>query len=127
MTAPQIEIKQGIGHKHFIDTTNYPPLEGDATWKAALVSPSTGMRYEADVTHEGAVYTFAWPSGLIDDESNADYGKLDDSKPNGTAHMSVGTYDYELYTSDHTAMGSLYGRFRVVKSNLMSKNAPAGE
>lgn len=127
MANPQVEIKRGIGFKMVIDTAIYPTLAPEATWKAALVDPSNGMRYNATVTASGTVHTFAWPSGLVDDTESADYGKVDENKKDGTAHMNVGTYDFELYTSDHSAMGALYGRFRVVDSNLMSKNAPAGK
>lgn len=127
MANQQVEIKRGIGFKMIIDTAIYPALATGATWKASLVDPSTGMRYNATVTANGTIHTFSWSSGLVDDTESADYGKIDENTKDGTAHMSVGTYDFELYTSDHTAMGTLYGRFRVVDSNLMSKNAPAGE
>lgn len=120
MTAPQIEIKQGIARSIKMDFSTYPDLAQGVTWMAAFVNQSTDMRYVANVSqgqHEKEI-VFTWPSGL-DPETL----ELDDEAPNGTAHMSVGTYNLEVYTSDLSDMGTLYERFRVVKSNLMTKNA----
>ena len=127
MTAPQIEIKQGKAFQFNLDVSAYPPLLPGVTWKAALVNPSTDMRYNAVATQTENNVNFAWPSGLVDDASDRDYGKLDEDYPDGTAWMTVGTYDLEVYRSDHADMGVLYGRFRVTKSNFMAKNAPAGK
>ena len=132
MTAPQIEIKQGKAFQFTLDTTAYPPLSPGVTWQAALVNPSTDMRYNAVATQTGNNVNFAWPSGLVDvhtsdDPTEDDYGKLNEDAKDGTAWMTVGTYDLEVYRSDHADMGVLYGRFRVTKSNFMAKNAPAGK
>lgn len=129
MTAPQIEIKQGISAEFAFDTTGYPTLASGVTWEAALVSPQDNKRYEADkpTSTEANIVLFKWPSGLIDDPEDADYGKFDEDAPNGTAYMSVGTYNLEIYTSDHSDIGVLYERFRVVASNLTAKNAPSQE
>lgn len=118
MTAPQIEIKQGIAKSLLFDKNEYP--EVDASWQAALVNPSTDMRYVADTTDDGEVICFTWPSGLKEVQ-----GKLvpDDNYPNGTAHMDVGTYDIEIFLDDRSDMGTLYGGARVVSSNLMTENA----
>ena len=95
---------------------------------AALVNPSTDMRYLCDTPQvSGANINFPWPSGLVDDASDQDYGKMDEDHKNGTAWMTVGTYDLEVYRSDHADMGVLYGQFRVTKSNFMAKNAPASQ
>ena len=112
MTAPQIEIKQGIAKSFTLDVSEYPPTE--AHWRAALVNPSTNMRYESEtpVENDGNV-TFTWLSGLNSGE---------ESKENTTIKMSVGTYDIEIYLSDHSDMGTLYGGVRVVKSNLVAEN-----
>ena len=126
MTVSQVEIKQGIAKTFRIDMANYPPLQSGVTWKAALVNPSTNVRYESDeATKSGTVVSFHWPSGLVDDAEDPDYGKMDESCPNGTAWMTVGNYNFELYTSDHSDMGVLYGRFHVVDSNLMAKDSSA--
>lgn len=127
MTAPQIEIKQGKAFQFTLDVSPYPPLPPGVIWQAALVNPSTDMRYNAVATQTGGNVNFAWPSGLVDDASDQDYGKKDDAHPNGTAWMTVGTYDLEVYRSDHADMGVLYGQFRVTKSNFMAKNAPASQ
>lgn len=127
MTAPQIEIKQGKAFQFTLDVSAYPPLDPGVTWEAALVNPSTDMRYMANASQSGNTVTFAWPSGLVDDASDPDYGKLNESAKNGTAWMSVATHDLEVYRSDHADMGVLYGRFRVTKSNFMAKNAPASQ
>ena len=132
MTIPQIEIKRGIAFQFTLDTTAYPPLSPGVTWQAALVNPSTDMRYNAVATQTGNNVNFAWPSGLVDvhtsdDPTEDDYGKKDDAHQNGTAWMTVGTYDLEVYRSDHADMGVLYGQFRVTKSNFMAKNAPASQ
>lgn len=127
MTAPQIEIKQGKAFQFTLDVSPYPTLPTGVTWEAALVNPSTDMRYVANASVSGNIVTFAWPSGLVDDASDPDYGKLNESAKNGTAWMSVATHDLEVYRSDHADMGVLYGRFRVTKSNFMAKNAPAGK
>lgn len=126
MTAPQIEIKQGKAFQFTLDVSPYP-LPPGVTWEAALVNPSTDMRYVANASVSGNIVTFAWPSGLVDDASDPDYGKMDTDNKNGTAWMSVATHDLEVYRSDHADMGVLYGRFRVTKSNFMAKNAPAGK
>ena len=125
MTAPQIEIKQGKAFQFNLDVSAYPTLPTGVTWQAALVNPSTEMRYNAVATQKGNNVNFAWPSGLVDDASDPDYGKLNEDAKEGTAWMTVGTYDLEVYRSDHADMGVLYGRFRVTKSNFMAKNAPA--
>ena len=127
MTAPQIEIKQGKAFQFNLDVSAYPTLPTGVTWEAALVNPSTDMRYNAVATPTGNNVNFAWPSGLVDNASDPDYGKLDENAKDGTAWMSVSTYDLEVYRSDHADMGVLYGRFRVAKSNFMAKNAPAGK
>ena len=127
MTAPQIEIKQGKAFQFNLDVSAYPTLPTGVTWQAALVNPSTEMRYNAVSTQTGNNVNFAWPSGLVDDASDPDYGKLNEGAKDGTAWMTVGTYDLEVYRSDHADMGVLYGRFRVTKSNFMAKNAPAGK
>ena len=126
MTAQQIEIKQGKAFQFNLDVSAYPALPTGVTWQAALVNPSTDMRYNAVATKTGNNVNFAWPSGLVDDASDPYYGKLNEDAKNGTAWMTVGTYDLEVYRSDHADMGVLYGRFRVTKSNFMAKNAPAG-
>ena len=132
MTAPQIEIKQGKAFQFTLDVSPYPTLPTGVTWQAALVNPSTDMRYNAVATQTGNNVNFAWPSGLVDvhtsdDPTEDDYGKLNEDAKDGTAWMTVGTYDLEVYRSDHADMGVLYGRFRVTKSNFMAKNAPAGK
>lgn len=135
MTIPQIEFKQGISAEFAFDTTGYPTLASGVTWEAALVSPQDGKRYKADkpTSTEPNIVLFKWPSGLDDRETiegvaNPNYGKLDPTEPhNGTAYMSVGTYNLEIYTSDHSDIGVLYERFRVVASNLTAKNAPSQE
>lgn len=120
MTAPQIEIKQGIARTLTLDVTNYPELESGVEWIAALVNQSTKMRYVADNEEDLSenIKVFTWPSGL-DNNLN-----LDDEHQNGTAWMTVGTYDLEIYPSDRSNIGVLYQRFRVATSNLMAKNAP---
>lgn len=127
MTAPQIEIKQGKAFQFNLDVSAYPTLPTGVTWQAALVNPSTEMRYNAVATQTGDNVNFAWPSGLVDDASDPDYGKLNEDAKDGTAWMNVCTYDLEVYRSDHADMGVLYGRFRVTKSNFMAKNAPASQ
>ena len=132
MTAPQIEIKQGKAFQFNLDVSAYPTLPTGVTWQAALVNPSTDMRYNAVANQTGDNVNFAWPSGLVDvhtsdDPTEDDYGKLNEDAKDGTAWMTVGTYDLEVYRSDHADMGVLYGRFRVTKSNFMAKNAPAGK
>lgn len=127
MTAPQIEIKQGKAFQFNLDVSPYPTLPTGVTWQAALVNPSTDMRYNAVATQTGNNVNFAWPSGLVDSYSDPDYGKLNEGAKDGTAWMTVGSYDLEVYRSDHADMGVLYGRFRVTKSNFMAKNAPAGK
>lgn len=113
MTAPQIEIKQGIAKSFTLDVSEYPATT--AHWKAALINPATRMRYESDapVENDGNV-TFTWPSGLNEGEEEA---------VNATVKMTVGTYDLEIYLDDHSDMGTLYGGVRVVKSNLTADNA----
>lgn len=118
MTALQIEVKQGYAKSLLFDKSEYPEVE--ASWKAALVNPSTNMRYVADATDDGEIICFTWPSGLKQSQ-----GKwvLDDDNKNGTAHMDVGTYDIEIYLDDNSDIGTLYGGARVVSSNLMTDNA----
>lgn len=125
MATSQVEIKQGIAKTIKIDMVNYPTLPTEVTWVAAFVNPSTNERYLSDAsTTQGTFVTFHWPSGLVDNPESEDYGKFDESKPNGTAYMDVGVYNFELYTSDHSDMGVLYERFRVTASSLMANNAP---
>lgn len=115
MTIPQIEIKRGIKFEFTLDFSAYGPLPPGVSWKAALVNPSTNIRYEANNgTPESGHVTFTWPSGL-----NAQ-GTINTTSINGTARMDVGTYNLEVYRSDYADMGTLYERFRVVDSSLLA-------
>ena len=114
MTAPQIEIKRGIAFQFVLDVSSYS-LPSGVTFKAALVNPSTNMRYESNAPTGSGELTFVWPSGLTQ------AGAVDNTCTNGTAQMTIGTYNLEVYTSDFSDMGTLYERFRVVDSNLMAQ------
>jgi len=113
MAAPQIEFKQGIEARLSLNVSDYPPTT--ATWKAAITSKSSNMRYESEPpVVDAGIVLFKWPSGLNAGEEN---------KKNATIKMIVGTYDLEIYLSDHSDMGTVYGGVRVVSSNLSTKNA----
>ena len=114
MTASQVEIKRGIAFQFVLDVSSYS-LPSGVTWKAALVNPSTNTRYESNAPTGSGDLTFAWPSGLTQ------AGAIDTTCTNGTAQMTVGTYNLEVYTSDFSDMGTLYERFRVVDSNLLAQ------
>lgn len=118
MLSPQIEFQQGISKTMSLDNSEYGV---SATWIAALINPSTNIRYVANTTIENDMVRFTWPSGL---DANLN---IDPSQPNGTAHMSVGVYNLEIYTSDLKDIGVAYEAVRVVSSNLMAKNAPTNE